>query len=63
MVFKQPTVVSGNAGPTASVSTENFSIKPRPSAKRKASGPADSLGEYEQPKKLRAFQPGWLALI
>ena len=58
--FKQPTAVSGNAGPTAPVSTENVSIQPRPSAKRKASGPADSLGEYEQPKKLRPFQPGWL---
>ena len=58
--FKQPTAVSGNAGPTSHVSTEDVSIQPRPSAKRKASGPADSLGEYEQPKKLRPFQPGWL---
>ena len=58
--FKKPTAVSGNAMPTARVSTENVSIQSRPSTIRKATDSADSLGEYEQPKKLRAFQPGWL---
>ena len=46
--------------PTARVSTENVSIQSRSSAIRKATDSADSLGEYEQPKRLRAFQPGWL---
>ena len=58
--FKQSTAVSGNAMPTAHVSTENVSIQSRPSTIRKATDSADSLGEYEQPKKARAFQPGWL---
>ena len=58
--FKKPTAVSGNAMPTAHVSTENVSIQSRPSTKRKATDSADSLGEYEQPKRLRAFQPGLL---
>ena len=58
--FKKPTAVSGNAMPTACVSTENVSIQSRPSTIRKATDSTDSLGEYEQPKKLRAFQPGWL---
>ena len=61
--FKQPTAVSSNAMPTVHVSTENVSIQSRPSTIRKATGSADSLGEYEQPKRLHAFQPGWLATI
>ena len=52
--------MSGNIGLTASVSTDNVSIQPCPSAKRKTSCAADSLGEYEQTKKLCAFQPTWL---
>ena len=40
--------MSGNAGPTTIVS-----IQPRPLQN-------ESLGEYEQTKKLCAFQPTWL---
>ena len=61
--FKQPTAVSGNAMTTTHVSTENVSIQARPSAKRKATDSADSLGEYEQPKRLREFQPSWLGIL